>query len=183
MNKGWVLILLISLGFNLGLGLRLLGDRGEQGGLQQFERAGEFPRAHGRWADQDTTARRKMFTRRVERIAVMLDLGPEQQEAFQQVHAGTGHMLMRQRVLIAEKRDLLHALMTNEEVDQDRVRGAIGELGREQAVLDSLVAETVLQEMAVLDLTQRARYLEVLSFDRDGRGDRRGRAGFGRRRQ
>lgn len=183
MNKGWVLVLLISLGFNLGLGLRLLGDRGEQDGLQELEKVPEFSRVRGRWADQDTTARRKMFTRRMERIADMLDLGPEQREMFQKVHTGTGHLLMQKRVLIGEKRDLLHALLTDQEIDQDRIRGAISELGKEQAVLDSLVAETVLQEMAVLDPAQRARYLEVLSFERGGRGDRRGRAGLGRRQQ
>ena len=36
-------------------------------------------------------------------------------------------------------------------MDQDGSAAAIAELGQEQAVLDSLVAETVLQEMAVLD--------------------------------
>ena len=181
MKKGWVLVLLISLGLNLGLGLRLLGGRGEPDGAPLLGRDGEVRRAQGRWADQDTTARRKMFTRRMERIAHMLDLSPGQREIFQQVHTETGRILMQKRVLITEKRDLLHSLVTSDEVDQERIRRAIAELGQEQAVLDSLVAETVLQEMAVLDPAQRARYLEMLSFDRDGRGGRRG--GPGLRRQ
>ena len=181
MKKGWVLVLLISLGLNLGLGLRLLGDRGGTDGPPVYGRDGKIRRAQGRWAVQDTTARRKMFTRRMERITHMLDLSPEQREMFQQVHTETGRILMQTRVLITEKRDLLHSLVTSDEVDQERIRRAIAELGQEQAVLDSLVAETVLQEMAVLDPAQRARYLEMLSFDRDGRGGRRG--GPGLRRQ
>ncbi len=181
MKKGWVLVLLISLGLNLGLGLRLLGDRGGTDGPPVYGRDGKIRRAQGRWAVQDTTARRKMFTRRMERITHMLDLSPEQREMFQQVHTETGRILMQKRVLITEKRDLLHSLVTSDEVDQERIRRAIAELGQEQAVLDSLVAETVLQEMAVLDPAQRARYLEMLSFDRDGRGGRRG--GPGLRRQ
>ena len=183
MKKGWVLVLLISLGLNLGFGLRLLGDRGEPDGRRVFGRDGGIRRTPGRWADQDTTARRMMFTRRMERIAKMLDLRPEQREVFQKVHTETGRMLMQKRVLITQKRDLLHTLVTSDEVDQDRIRHAIAELGQEQAVLDSLVAETVLQEMAVLDSAQRTRYLAMLSFEKDGRVGRRGRGGPGPRRQ
>jgi Spy/CpxP family protein refolding chaperone len=90
--------------------------------------------------------------------------------------------LMRKRIVISEKRDLLHDLVTSEVVDQDQIRAAIAELGQEQAVLDSLVAETVLQEMAVLDPDQRGRYLEVLSFEKQGYGRTRGRGGRGSRR-
>jgi Spy/CpxP family protein refolding chaperone len=183
MKKGWVLVLLVSLGLNLGLGLRLLGDRGgpEGRGYSRLDR--ESRRTHGRWADQDTTARRKMFARRMDHIADRLELSAEQREVFRKVHMETGRILMQKRVLISEKRDLLHDLVTSDEVDQDRIRRAIGELGQEQAVLDSLVAETVLQEMAVLDPDQRARYLEMLSFEKDHRGGRRGRGASGPRRQ
>jgi Spy/CpxP family protein refolding chaperone len=124
-----------------------------------------------------------MFTRRMDRIVRMLDLSPEQREIFQQIHAETGRILMQKRVLITEKRDLLHTLVTSDEIDQERIRLAIAELGQGQAVLDSLVAETVLQEMSVLDPAQRERYLEMLSFERDGRRGRRGRTGPGPHRQ
>ena len=183
MKKGWVLVLLISLGLNLGLGLRLLGDRGGAGGWRDSRENREFRGAHGRWADQDSVARNKMFTRRMDHIADVLDLGPEQREAFRKVHMKTGRMLMQKRVLIAEKRDLLHGLVTGDNIDQEGIRGAIADLGRQQAVLDSLVAETVLQEMDVLEPGQRARYLEMLSFDKGAGGPRRGRGGRGARHQ
>ena len=183
MNKGWVLVLLVSLGLNLGLGLRLLGDRPgpDPRGHTRLDR--ESRRTHGPWADQDTSARRKMFARRMEHMAERLELSPEQREVFGKVHLETGRMLMQKRVLISEKRDLLHSLVTSDEVDQDRIRRAIGELGQEQAVLDSLVAETVLQEMAILDPDQRVRYLEILFFEKDRRGGMRGRGASGPRRQ
>jgi len=183
MKKGWVLVLLVSLGLNLGLGLRLLGDRREPDPRGHTRLGRESRLTHGRWSEQDTTARRKMFARRMEHIADRLDLSAEQRKVFRKVHLETGRMLMQKRVLISEKRDLLHSLMTSDEVDQDRIRLAIGELGQEQAVLDSLVAETVLQEMAVLDPDQRARYLEMLSFEKDRRGGMRGRGASGPRRQ
>ena len=183
MKKGWVLVLLISLGLNLGLGLRLLGDRGGSDGRRDSRQNREFRGSHGRWADQDSVARKKMFTRRMDHIADVLDLGPEQREVFREVHMKTGRMLMQKRVLITEKRDLLHALVTSDSIDHEGIRGAIAELGQEQAVLDSLVAETVLQEMDVLEPGQRARYLELLSFDKGGAGPRRGRGGRGARHQ
>lgn len=73
--------------------------------------------------------------------------------------------------------------MSGPEVDQDGIRRAIAELGQEQAVLDSLVAETVLQEMAVLTPEQRGSYLEMLSFEMGGPRGGRGRGGPGHRRQ
>ncbi len=183
MKKGWVLVLLISLGLNLGLGLRLLGDRPGKDGSSFSGLDGGFRRTGGRWADQDTSVRRKMFARRMNNMAEMLDLSPEQQVVFQEVHRETGRMLMQKRVLIGKKRKLLHNLVTSDEVDQEEIRRAIGELGQEQAVLDSLVAETVLQEMAILDSGQRELYLEMLSFEKEGRAGRRGRGAPGHRRQ
>lgn len=183
MKKGWVLVLLVSLGLNLGLGLRLLGDRRgpDPRGSSRLDREARL--THGRWADQDTTARKKMFARRMEHIAERLELSAGQREVFREVHQETGRVLMQKRVLISEKRDLLHTLVTSDEVDQERIRGAIRELGQEQAVLDSLVAETVLQEMAVLNPDQRARYLEILSFEKNRRGGMGGRGASGPRRQ
>ncbi len=183
MKKGWVLVLLVSLGLNLGLGLRLLGDRRGPDPRSHSRLDRESRRGQGRWAEQDSTARRNMFSRRMDHIADRLELSAEQKEVFRKVHMETGRMLMQKRVLISEKRDLLHTLVTSDEVDQDRIRRAIGELGQEQAVLDSLVAETVLQEMAVLDPDQRARYLEMLSFEKNHRSGLRGRGAPGQRRQ
>lgn len=179
MKKGWLLVLLISLGLNLGLGFRLLGDRGGPGGRDGFRRTKEIRGERGRWAAHDSVARKKMFTRRLDHMADDLGLGPEQREAFGKVHLGTGRLLMRKRVLIGEKWDLLHSLVTEERIDKESIRAAIADLGQEQAVLDSLVAETMLQEMEVLEPDQRARYLELLSFQKGGDGRGRGRGGRG----
>ena len=183
MKRIWILILLVSLGLNVGLGARLMKEepRDRRGIHSPRDRgAGRF---QGRWADRDSMERREMFARRIDRMANVLGLEPEQREVFDRVHLETGRILMRKRLVISEKRDLLHDLVTSEVVDQEGIRRAIAELGREQAVLDSLVAETVLQEMEVLTPDQRARYLEMLSFGMDGPGGRRGRGGQGRRHQ
>jgi Spy/CpxP family protein refolding chaperone len=183
MNKGWILVLLISLGLNLGLGIRLLGDRGEPGGRGGFRQNKELWRGEGRRAHQDSVTNHKMFHRRLDHVTGELDLSPEQREAFGKVLQETGRLLMQKRALIAEKRDLLHTLVTDDNIDKDGVRAAIAELGQEQAVLDSLVAETVLQEMEVLEPGQRGRYLELLSFDKGGAGHRHGGGGRGTHQQ
>jgi len=183
MKKIWVLVLLISLGLNLGLGLRMFTDRGRPGDRRGPHRGELSHGFQGRWAERDSVTRQQMFNRRIDRMADTLGLDPDQREIFGRVHAETGRLLMRKRLVIAEKRSLLHDLVTSEVVDQDGIRAAIAELGQEQAVLDSLVAETVLQEMAVLDPDQRGRYLEMLSFEKDGPGRMRGRGGRGSGRQ
>ena len=184
MKRIWVLVLLISLGLNLGFGLSMLRGRSQAESHDHAKSGMEHPRDHRpHWTAQDTVARGRMFDRRMDHIADLLDLAPGQRDAFQRVHRETGRLLMQKRVLITEKRDLLHNLVTSEEVDQDKIRRAIAELGREQAVLDSLVAETVLQEMDILDPQQRGHYLELLSFEKGGPGGRRGGDGQGRRRQ
>jgi Spy/CpxP family protein refolding chaperone len=183
MKWGWVLVLLVSLGLNLGLGIRLLGDREPSSGRREASRGGDVRRSGHRWAEQDSFAREQMFDRRLDRIAEALELAPGQREVFREVHLKTGRLLMRKRVLISEKRDQLQALVTGDGIDQERIRGVIADLGQEQAILDSLVAETMLQEMEVLDPGQRERYLEMLSFGKGGPGHRRGSGGRGTPRQ
>lgn len=183
MKKIWVLVLLISLGLNLGFGLRMFTDRGRSADRSGHHRGERTHRFQGHWAHGDSVARRQMFNQRMDRMADALGLDPDQREIFRRVHAETGRLLMRKRVVIAEKRDLLQDLVTSEVVDQDRIRTAIAELGQEQAVLDSLVAETVLQEMSVLDPDQRGRYLEMLSLEKEGPGRMRGHGGRGAGRQ
>ena len=177
MKRIWVLVLLISLGLNVGLGLRLM--KGDSRGRQRPHTRtwSESHRFEGRWAHRDSAARRKMFSRRLERMSDTLGLDADQQEAFAKIHAETGHLLMTRRGIIAEKRTLLHDLVAREDVDRDQFRAAIAELGQQQAVLDSLVAETVLQEMAVLEPAQRGRYLELLPLERGERGGPGGRGG------
>jgi Spy/CpxP family protein refolding chaperone len=124
-----------------------------------------------------------MFARRTEMVARRLDLDPGQRAVFERIHEQTGRLLLAKRSLIGEKRAHLRDLVAQEDVDEGLIRATITELGQEQAVLDSLVAETMLQEMAVLEPHQRERYLEMFPFEREGRGQRHGRPGRGGHRQ
>lgn len=177
MKKGWLLILLVSLGLNLGLGLRQWQIRQEvsvRSGEQRHDRMEHPDRpAHalpdsGRWGD---------FARqRLQRMAERLDLSPGQVALLADAQETRGRLLHENRRQVESLRSSLHALMQVEPVDEDRVRSAIADLSRRQASLDSLAAEALLQEMQILEPDQRIRYLRMLPLQGRplGPGGRRG---------
>jgi hypothetical protein len=57
-------------------------------------------------------------------------------------------------------------------VEPDSIRSAVRELTGRKAVLDSLVTETMLQELDSLNPQQRERYLRILPWSRAGAGGR-----------
>ena len=177
MKKIWVLVLLVSLGLNVGLGLRLLRGRDYPPDQRPLVSSREGRGSRRPWADQDSLAREKMFSRRLEHIADRLDLRPGQREVFLEVHRNSGRLLMEQKVLIDAERDQLFALVGAADADPERITRGIHELARQQSVRDSLVAETMLQEMEVLDPDQRAKYLLMMSREGGRPGGRRGRGG------
>jgi len=170
MKKVWVLVLLISLGLNLGLAMRLLRADDRLPAEAPRSLGQEEGRGIGRWAGRDSTARGRMFDRRLEHLAGILDLRPVQRETFIRVQRETGRLLMAQRVAIGQKREALFDLISAPDIDREQVQRALAELGEGQAVLDSLVAETMIQEMEVLDPGQRARYLQMMARDRNHLG-------------
>jgi len=177
-KKIWILLLLLSLGLNLGLGLRLLRVAGS------VEQSGEYDRRwsgrdHSRWerpAPGDSTAWRQFMGRRLEHLAQRLDLRPEQIEPFREAQQASFHLMRDRRRSLVRIRSHLRDLMAAAEIDRPAVRQAMAELGRRQVEVDSLAAETVLAELAVLDPRQRVRYLEFLP---DRAGHRPGRGRFG----
>ena len=181
MKKGWLLVLLVSLGLNLGLGLRQWQIRQEapaRPGDQKHHRmensgrpAHAFPDS-GRWGD---------FARqRLQRMAERLDLSPEQITLLADAQETRGRLLHENRRQVENLRRSLHGLMQVEPVDEARVRAAIADLSRRQASLDSLAAEALLQEMQILEPNQRIRYLRMLPLQGGamGPGGRRGPGGF-----
>ncbi len=179
MKKGWMFLLLISIGLNLGLGLRLvrLGHPAALPGPGEAEWRG---RGGSRWerpAPNDTTAWRQFMGRRLEHLADRLDLRPEQVESLQSAQTTTRRQMRQKRRELFQVRTRLGKLMAAETIDRQAVRRAMVEMGRHQVEMDSLAAETMLGELELLDPAQRVRYLDFLP-DRTGRGP--GRGGRGR---
>lgn len=115
---------------------------------------------------------------RLHRIAERLKLTPEQLVIFQATHQENAAGFLEQRRKVNEAKDRLHDLIGEGAVAPDSVRLAIQAVGRRQAVLDSLITESILREMEVLNPEQRSLYLQILPVFKDqASGRRQGRGG------
>lgn len=164
-------LLLLSVGFNIGLGYKLLRQEGGSGPERNDDRAGSHQSGRGtgygtgRGGD-GSTFWKEMMDQRLTRLAERLDLSPEQAETFRARHEAAAPLVMDQRLKVHAARTRLRDLIEAGAVDPDSVRAAITAVNRQQSVMDSLVTETVLEEMELLDDSQRALYLEILPVGR-----------------
>jgi len=115
--------------------------------------------------------------RRIDHLTERLALSPEQVEIFQAAQATTGRVMRQKRREMAEARIQVRELVSVPTIDRESVRRAMVKMGRQQAEMDSLVAETLLNELEILEPDQRTRYLEFLPA---GEGQRPGRGRRGR---
>jgi Spy/CpxP family protein refolding chaperone len=176
------LILLISLGLNLGLGWNLLR-------AQRAE--GPRPPVVGRgWRDhpapEDSASWHRLMQKRVDRLASLLALEPEQTAQLEQLQKSNAPLVRAQRECVEVARLRVREVAAADFGDDAVIRSALAGLRRAQAGLDSLTQEFLMQEFAVMTAPQRARYLELLPLDpwRSGRsgghggpGDRAGEPG------
>lgn len=179
MKKGWLLILLVSLGLNLGLGLRMLQIRREEpprpGEMMRHRLEDRMEdrmegRLEGRPEDQGGPAHAladsgrwgDFAKQRLQRMAERLDLSPDQITLLSRAQETRGPLLHRNRLQVERIRLSLHEMMQADPVDEARVRAAIADLSRRQTALDSLATEALLQEIQILEPNQRERYLRML---------------------
>lgn len=160
------LLLLVSLGLNLGLGWAALRARG--GGDGGPGRDGPPPAAFGRnWrerpAPDDTAAWRRMMHHRIERLEGLLDLDADQAARLRSLQAQNGPLMRQRREGVEAARQAVRAAGAG--FEDGSVRAALRDLRLAQAGLDSLAQEFLLQEFGVLTPSQRARYLEILPLD------------------
>lgn len=171
MKRILILLLVLSVGANVSLAVRMFGQR--SGAPAREWRGRDSWPAHG-----DTQAWHERIERRAEHMGHRLNLGPEQQEVFRRTHEKAGRDLLQQRGRVDERRQAVQKVIARDPVDREAVLAAIGELSHEQAVMDSLVAEKLLEGMEMLDSGQRMELLKMLRWKytddagppRDGRG-------------
>jgi Spy/CpxP family protein refolding chaperone len=171
MKKILVLILLISLGLNISLGVRTWKDSrrlpmGEQGWNKSGKPApggGDGP-GHGR----NGTFWREVMHRRLAHVADQLGLDEEQAVAFQNTHEKAAEGFLTQRSKVQEARRQLMEAVSGPDFGEEKLRPLIAEVGRQQVKLDSMVTETMLQEMEILTSEQRKEYLRILPINRFG---------------
>jgi Spy/CpxP family protein refolding chaperone len=178
MKKGWTLFLLVSLGLNIGLGLRLLHP-GHPLAVPEPVVEAEPEAAAVPWerpAPGDSTGWNRYMGRRMQHLAARLDLRPDQVDSFRAAQAATGRLLREKRRDLYQGRLRLREMMAAGAVDRPVLRQVMAELGHRQAEMDSLAAEAMWRELEVLDPSQRAVYLDLLpaaAGRHEGRGPRR----------
>jgi Spy/CpxP family protein refolding chaperone len=183
MSRLMRLVLLVSLGLNVGLGW---------GAVRALRDEPRPPQAEGRsWrnrpATDDSVAWRRMMHRRVDRLATVLDLEPAQTARLEQLQAANAPTVRARRERIEAARRALREQSAAATFDPAATRTALAAVRHAQADLDSLTQEFLLQEFDVLTPAQRARYVELLPMEpwrsgRSGPGGGDGPAGLDERR-
>jgi hypothetical protein len=179
-KKIWVLILLISLGLNLGLGMRLIRIQGQVPCGPDSIALGEVPGPDGVPAKNDTISWRKLAGKRLDRLAAHLNLTPQQKEIFAQTRAEVGSRMMVRRSEMQEARNELLELVILESTPPETLRRSFLDLAARQAEIDSVISEVLLQELEILDPDQRVQYLKMLPMNQRGHAGMHNR-GRGRR--
>ena len=124
----------------------------------------------GRWGD--------WVQLRLDRISRRLDLTADQRLAFESIQMEAAGRVGPQLQLVRGARRDLRRLTLAAAAPDDSLRRAIRLVGQSQAAMDSLVTETLLAELQVLDPEQRRIYLELMPLGGD---QHRGLPAWGRR--
>lgn len=185
MRRGWFLLLILSLGLNAGLLYAIASGRGSAPELSVFQTVvGRQPQPDPRFpgpgphppdgppCPRECSGRLdSVACDRLECLARFLRLDEEQYAEMIRVRE---EMLPR---ILAERDEVQRARHAVREeygkpavVGPARIRLLVRSLTEAQARLDSLVAETMLQEAALLSVEQRTRYFESMPWRKPGPG-------------
>ena len=169
MKRGWFLLLALSVGLNVGLLYSaLFGARGAAQAVPEpapaFIEGGPAPPPDAPPCEScDAPCGERLL-----RLTRHLELGEEQHAHLAQVLDKTMPQIIAARASVQEARRAVQAEYNTDRPDPARVHTAVRAMNAAQARLDSLVAETMLQEIGVLTPEQMHRYLERLPWARCG---------------
>ena len=174
MKRLIVILLMISVGLNVGLLLRVTddgapwaSDRHVRSGGEDFERPGaDGPRGNdpenGRSGDRQGRNQRyeglEVTDEQHQRLAALRGLGREGMETRRE----------EMRTLFSNMQELL----LDETIDPSAVAAVRRRVDQVRAEVDSLVADHLLMELEVMTPEQREIYLNRMPWERSGRGVR-----------
>ena len=148
MKRGWLLVLLISLGLNVGLGTRIFFDSAADCaadflGCGPGETGPDVMRGPGLGPDRrngsrsfamaDSNRWNTLAKCRMDKLSGALNLSPEQADAFWENHRKISRTSWEQRKLIESARINLHEAVAASPVNSDDIRNAIHTLANYQA--------------------------------------------------
>jgi Spy/CpxP family protein refolding chaperone len=164
MKRLLVTLLLVSLGLNVGLAVRLRQAGGEE--QPRMQHAGRMMPAPG-----DSQAWHARMERRLDRMSEHLGLSPQQRDQLARHRAVVESQVRLRMVRLDETRTMLRAEAERRPPDPTAVAAALGAVSRAEAELDSLVAVNLQAELELLSPEQQAEMLRLMPFERlGGRG-------------
>ncbi len=175
MKRAWFLLLALSVGLNGGLIYEKLSGRSDGPGPGMGTPRETGPRLGPRFHPDGPPG----FIRdRMGRIGTRLGLTDAQREEMASVLGEKMPALIEQRRKVDEARNALRKEYLRGNIDEAGVRAQVHLINQSQSRLDSLVVETMLGEVSVLNPEQRAAYLEMMPWDRGPHGPGKGGRGF-----
>jgi len=174
MKRVWFVLLALSLGLNAGLIYTVIAHH-RAPAPRDFEELGAPPdrpgprgARRGPHRGPDRPAGAGFAQRRLDRMAKWLDLDATQQAAMGAIFEESMPRVLAQRDAVQAARRRAAAQYLKPAVDPDSVRIAVRQLTAAQTALDSLVAETMSREAALLSPEQRARYFTAMPWGERG---------------
>jgi len=155
MRRGWFLLLALSLGLNAGL---------------LFTAISHHAAAPSGSTSEDPP--RPLGLHRLEQMSRRLGLHADQREQMRAIVEEMMPKILEQRAAVRGARHELHETLRPPDPHSDfeaamepsSMRDLVRRISREQAILDSLVAEVMLREAQVLTPEQRQRYFEAMPW-------------------
>lgn len=175
MRRGWWLLLLLSVGLNLGLVWTIR----QQAGTAPGQREREFGSPRGAGA-ADSTAWAELAERRHRMLVEHLGLAPDRARELDRVHADWMPRIHTWRREVERRRLALGEAYREPGLPDSLVWDRLDRLSRAQAGLDSVVTSALLAELRVLTPEERDRYLRLMPWERRHGGGRDHGPGRGR---
>jgi Spy/CpxP family protein refolding chaperone len=169
MKRGWLIVLLLSLGLNLGLGLNALREPSPESAPQFRE-----PQEAGPEAPIDHGQVEHHLKRRIDRMSARLDLSDDQRDSLWRLHLSDGQEIIMRRRELQQARTDLHQLFTLAQPNLADIQAAQHRISSLQASLDSLVVRVMFHERALLTPEQRQAYRGFFPKGQEGTRGRHG---------
>jgi Spy/CpxP family protein refolding chaperone len=177
MKRGWLVLLALSVGLNVGLlYVHLRGSVDDGAGVADSQ-----PRRQGRrqLSPHGHPEGPSGFIRdRLGRIGARLSLDEEQRKGMAAVLDDMMPRILAKQEVVRETQGAIRMEYMKPQIDREKILQLQRQGSLAQAQLDSLVAETMLREALLLSPDQRSKYFELMPWKEKrerGAGMRRGR--------
>ncbi len=179
MRRGWYFLLALSLGLNAGLLYTTLSARDLPAWHSELDRApgpGHPPMEGGghpagcpqamSGALPGEPACAPMINDRLKNMESVLALNEAQREGMRKTLDEMLPRILAERDAVRKIRGSVQGEYSKSAIDAEAIRGLIAQLAASQARLDSLTAETILRESALLTREQRLEYFGSMPWER-----------------